>query len=246
MNRFPKFIRIEDVRRSTFAARGFTRWFKGKELIEKHERSQMHREAEKVFLAHNSQRTITATLMRKRNAERVSNRESLRCIFDAVFYLARQGQAFRGHRDAGTDEGNLKQLLILLGKYNDNVKQWMHRVEESTAKYTWTSPQIQNEILTLLHHTVMLQLISNVKNNGYFAIIIDETTDLSVEEQVSICVRHVSNNFTIEESFLGFYKTEKTVSATLLALVKDALLMLGLEFDLVRGQAYDGAANMRG
>ena len=92
----------------------------------------------------------------------------------------------------------------------------------------------------------MRQLISNVKNNGYFAIIIDETTDLSVEEQVSICVRHVSNNFTIEESFLGFYKTEKTDSATLIALVKNALLMLGLEFDLVRGQAYDGAANMRG
>ena len=32
MNRFPKFIRIEDVRRSTFAAGGFIRWFKGKEL----------------------------------------------------------------------------------------------------------------------------------------------------------------------------------------------------------------------
>ena len=119
----------------------------------------------------------------------------------------------------------------------------MHRVEESTVKYTWTSPQIQNEILTLLHHTVMRQLISNMRNNGYFAIIIDETTDLSVEEHVSICVRHVSNNFTIEESFLGFYKTEKTESATRFAIIKDALLQLGLKFDLVR--AYDGAANMR-
>ena len=79
--------------------------------------------------------------------------------------------------------------------------------------------------------------------NRFFAIIVDETTDLSVHEQVSLCIR---KSFEIREDFLGFDQTDRTDAETLLSLVKRCLLQLGLDFENIRGQTYDGADNMRG
>ena len=76
--------------------------------------------------------------------------------------------------------------------------------------------------------------------------IVDETTDVSVKEQVSICLRHVDDEFKVNEDFIGYYETGKTDSETLVQLILDALVRLDLSIANCRGQCYDGAANMAG
>ena len=75
----------------------------------------------------------------------------------------------------------------------------------------------------------------------------DETSDISVQEQVSVCTRTVdAESLVIEEHFIGLFQTSKTDADTLLTLVKDMLIKYNLELNNSRGQCYDGASNVSG
>ncbi|KAH9381385.1 hypothetical protein HPB48_009035 [Haemaphysalis longicornis] len=74
----------------------------------------------------------------------------------------------------------------------------------------------------------------------------DETTDLSVKEQVSICFRVVNQSSEVQELFCGSFNTTDTKAATLLKILKDILHRFNIPIEKCRGQCYDGAANMRG
>ena len=101
-------------------------------------------------------------------------------------------------------------------------------------------------MLKLMAHTILRSITARILENRWFSIIVDETTDVSVKEQVSISLRYVEKNFEIQEDVLGFYETGKTDAASLVAIVEDVLLRLNLDIGNCRGQCYDGAANMAG
>ena len=42
-------------------------------------------------------------------------------------------------------------------------------------------------------------------NNKQFALIIDGTQDISGEEQISVCLRHVDDSLDVHEDFVGLY-----------------------------------------
>ena len=88
--------------------------------------------------------------------------------------------------------------------------------------------------------------MDEIKKAGFFSVIVDETMDIFRLEQMSLCVRYVTNDLTINERFLGFWSTATTDGATLFALLTDTLLSFGLSLNQVRAQCYDGASNMRG
>ena len=104
------------------------------------------------------------------------------------------------------------------------------------SKY-FTSHDKQNEILELLAH--------DIKESPYFAIVADETTDYSKNEQVSICLRYV-NDLQPFEDFIGMYEKANTAGEALSSTIQDILIRLGLPLDNLRGQCYDGATNMAG
>ncbi|MGH0148840.1 UNVERIFIED_CONTAM: hypothetical protein FKN15_014000 [Acipenser sinensis] len=70
--------------------------------------------------------------------------------------------------------------------------------------------------------------------------------DLSRHEQVALIVRYVNQSFEIQERFIAFYRTLQTDWTSLATLIKSTLSALGLDISALRGQCYDGAANMRG
>ena len=85
-----------------------------------------------------------------------------------------------------------------------------------------------------------------MNKNEYFAIIVNGTQDITGAEQESICIRHVMDDFTIREDFVGVYKMEGTTGKELQSMIKDVLLRLQLPMENIRAQTYDGAANMSG
>ena len=44
-----------------------------------------------------------------------------------------------------------------------------------------------------------------------FSISVDETTDISVDQQLAFCVRFLGDDFKIHERFLGFYEASKSL-----------------------------------
>ncbi|KYN28514.1 Zinc finger MYM-type protein 1 [Trachymyrmex cornetzi] len=70
--------------------------------------------------------------------------------------------------------------------------------------------------------------------------------DVSRLEQISISSRITLPDFTVKEIFMGFYETSNTKSETLLNIIKDILLRYELDITKLRGQCFNGAANMSG
>ncbi|KAF0294043.1 Zinc finger MYM-type protein 1 [Amphibalanus amphitrite] len=163
-------------------------------------------------------------------------REALDGIFSAIAYLAGQGLPLR-RREEKTS--NLQRLLDQSERTCPALKTWRKR------KQTFTSPEIQNEILELMASAIVRQIANSVRED-VFAVMADETRDSAGTEQVAICLRSVNKQLEVEEQLIGLYSVESTTALVLSTVIKDALLRMELDLKQLRGQCYDGAANMSG
>jgi len=98
----------------------------------------------------------------------------------------------------------------------------------------------------LMGNDVIRQVLNVIQKSPYFSIIVDETTDVSTKEQVSMCLRYLESDLNVSKKFLGMYKVSSTTGETLTQVIIDVLTRCNLSVDKLRGQSYDGASNMSG
>ena len=123
------------------------------------------------------------------------------------------------------------------------LARWLDRRRQ--RRQSFLSSEIQRQIQRQLAHTVVRQLAAQVAEAGLFSVIV-ETSDICRKEQLSVCVRYVTDSFTAEQLFLGIYITGARTGDILANLIQDALQRLQLPISGLRGQCYDGASNMSG
>ncbi|XP_070403865.1 zinc finger MYM-type protein 1-like [Nothobranchius furzeri] len=166
-------------------------------------------------------------------------RSALIEIVSSVRYLAKQGLALRGHDN---DDGNFKQHLDEKAENDLNLASWLQKY------HSYTSPACQNELLMLMSNNLIRQITTEIHGLPVlqFSLIMDGTQDISGTEQVSICLRYVDDGLEPKEEFVGLYEASSTTGEHLFKIASDVLLRLDLPFSGLRGQTYDGAANMSG
>uniref|UniRef100_A0A3B4UR12 TTF-type domain-containing protein n=1 Tax=Seriola dumerili TaxID=41447 RepID=A0A3B4UR12_SERDU len=221
-----------------FVKDGFCSWGKAMERFRCHEKSNVHQAAASITSAANSGVNVATALSAAKQKQMAEARTALMSILSSVQYLACQGLAIQGHVDT---ESNLRQLLNLRAQDIPELQSWLACNESK-----WLSHDILNEMTELFAHDVLRTLIEEIKRAEFFSIIMDETADIAVKEQVSVCFRVVTECLEIEELFIGFYQTASTTGDALFDLFKDVLLRLSLPIKNCRGQCYDGASNMSG
>ena len=69
----------------------------------------------------------------------------------------------------------------------------------------FTSPDVQNELLQMMALTVIRRITASVAGKK-FAVMVDETTDVSNCEQLVFCVRFVDDELNPHEEFVGLHK----------------------------------------
>ena len=225
-----------------FISKGFRNWKDATISFSKHEDSSCHKEAVLLVITlPSTTRDVGECLSSALLKERASNRACFLTILRSIWYLARQGVALRGDR-IGEVDGNMMQLVTLQNeeKGDDSLTEWLKR---KSSKYT--SPLIQNEILQLMALQILRQIAQQLKDVE-FTIMIDETTDISVREQVVVVFRYIDSNLDAHETFVGLYCTDSITANSLVQIIKDVLLRLNLKLENCRGQCYDGASNMKG
>ena len=102
------------------------------------------------------------------------------------------------------------ELLRLRASDSDDLEQWLRR------KDRYLHPEIQNEILQLISNEVLRDILSGMRDTEdgnspnvlHFSVIVDGTQDVSGDEQLSICVKYVDDDFNVHEDFLGFYRAQ--------------------------------------
>lgn len=209
---------------------GFSSWSKALERFRCHEKSNLHRAAVSTASATDAGTNVATALISGKQKQMKDARIALLCVLSSLQFLACQGLAIRGHTD---DDSNLIQLLQLRAQDFPVLSSWLARKERK-----WLSHEILNEMLEIM-------IIKDIQNAEFFSVILDETADITVKEQVSICFRFVTEQLESEELFVGFYETSNTTANALVDL-KDALKRFSLLIGKCRGQCYDGAVNVSG
>lgn len=111
------------------------------------------------------------------------------------------------------------------------------------AKYT--SNLIQNDILEAAAIVVDRSIVNGIKKGSdIFNIIADEARDIGKDEQMSLCIRYVSDCI-IKERFLGFILL-KDLDESLFDTIHKFLVKVNLDITKCIAQSYDGASVMSG
>ena len=214
-----------------FIEKGFRNWKKAKEKFKKHESCESHRLAafqiQQSFCPSVQQQLIQHNQNSQNEAQK-----ALHVIMSSVKYLARQGLAFRGHKE---QEGNFWQLLELRAIDVPELKRFLAR------KMNFCSWEIQNEILNMLAGKVLNLIVVEILKERFYSVMMDGTQDASGTEQQSICVRYTTKNLAVEEVFLGLHEPKDTTGKSLSDMLLEVLSSLSIPIENLRGQSYDGA-----
>ena len=89
------------------------------------------------------------------------------------------------------NRGNFLELLSFKARDHSWLQDKLSHVVKERA--SWTSPAIQNEILTILSYFTLRRIEAEIKESKYFALIADKTSDIAQDEQLSVCFSYVIN-----------------------------------------------------
>lgn len=116
------------------------------------------------------------------------------------------------------NEGNFRAILMYKAKDLNHLKQFL----ESDGRYKYTSAKIQNEIISSAGDILLEKIVREINSAKCFSVLADETTDISVKEQLALCVRYVvgsDENVFVCERFLKYIEihslTGKDIALTI-------------------------------
>lgn len=161
-----------------------------------------------------------------------------------IMHLAVQGLAFRGHDESSTsvNRGNFLETRDFLIRDHAELELALANVPQN-AKYT--SPVVQKD-LTRAAADLIRQQIRQELGDGYYCLVVDEAICESKKEWMSVVLRFVEKTWVIRERFAGAVHVEDTKADTLFQHLVSFIHNFGLDMSKLRGQAFDGASNMRG
>ncbi|XP_050280862.1 uncharacterized protein LOC126721833 [Quercus robur] len=118
-------------------------------------------------------------------------------------------KAFHGHDESqgSSDKGNFLELVQFLEDHNESINEVLQIVPKNCML---THPDIQKNIVNAIARETSEAIIKDL-DNGFFSILVDESRDISVKEQMSLVLRYVNKKGIIIERFLGIVHVAITV-----------------------------------
>ncbi|XP_052176606.1 uncharacterized protein LOC127790915 [Diospyros lotus] len=171
----------------------------------------------------------------------INQEKDIRIVFD-FFY--EQGFAFRGHDEFedSNNQGNFLEPLNFLADHNDEIKAVAFKNAFENLKLT--SPDIQKDIISVATFEIINVIINKI-GDGLFSILVDESRDISVKEQMSIILRYVNKKGCVVERFVGIEHVLSTTAFLLKDVIDSLFSRYKLSISSLRGQGYDGVSNMQ-
>ncbi|KAL4600486.1 hypothetical protein ACB092_11G202000 [Castanea dentata] len=187
---------------------------------------------------------IQSVLVKQSNQDKAEYRIQLNAIVDCVRFLLFRGLAFCGHDESqgSSDKGNFLEHLQFLGDHNESINEVMQNTWKNCKL---THPDIQKDMVNAIAHETSKAIIEDL-GNGFFSILVNESRDISVKEQMALVLRYVNKQGIIIERFLGIVHVASTTALSLKCAIEGLLCKHNLSLSRLRGQGYDGASNMQG
>ena len=193
----------------------------------------------------NHRQSIQTIINKQLDVEKREYRTRLNASVDCICFLQRQGLAFCGHDESkdSNNQGNFIELLRFLAKQKEEIDK--ADLKNAPENHQMTSLDIQKEIANAAADETINAIIKDIRDL-LFAIIVDESCDMSTKEQLAIALRYVDKLGHVNGHFLGITHVNNTSAVTLKSAIKGVFNKHSLSISRLRGQGYDGASNMRG
>lgn len=236
----------------------YDRLFGNNGYITEHERAGYHQTAvlrASNFLACISNRSDIASQVDNTRSRLIAdNRERLKPIVETVLLCGRQNIPLRGHRDDGNingqendslvhNDGNFRALLRFRVSAGDSKLK--DHLEKASKNATYISKTTQNELVIAAGSVIRDQILGKVSKAQFFSLLVDETTDMAKQEQITICLRYVFEDM-LHEDFIDYVVADAMTGEGLADTILTHLREFPIELSCMVGQGYDGAAAMSG
>ncbi|XP_058733370.1 uncharacterized protein LOC131604978 [Vicia villosa] len=158
-----------------------------------------HNSCMKHYDDYNNQRqSVTSIFARATRELEELYKICLTCSLDCTRYLIAKGIAFRGHDESSTslNKGNFREMVEWVKSNDEKVRDAFDRGPKNC---TMTSGDIQKELAMCCAHEVT-KVIMEELGERQFSVLIDESRDISVKEQMAVMLRLVvvfSNSYYI-------------------------------------------------
>ncbi|KRH71710.1 hypothetical protein GLYMA_02G163400v4 [Glycine max] len=259
--------RAEHFGFEVFTKSGYRDWKHASQGLKDHvgSHNSLHNSCVKHYDDYNNQRqSVTSKFAKATKESEELYKIRLTCSLDCSRYLIAQGMAFRGHDESSTslNKGNFREMVDWVKSQNEQVRDAFDRGGKNC---TMTCGDIQKELATCCAHEVT-KVIMEELGDRQFSVLIDESRDISVKEQMAVMLRLVVvfSNFqfslpiilyaakflndkgNVVERFIALHHVTDTSSKSLKDALYGILDKYTLSISRIRGQGYDGASNMRG
>ncbi|XP_058783055.1 uncharacterized protein LOC131657706 [Vicia villosa] len=229
-----------------FVTEGFSNW-KKKDRLNVHVGgpNSAHNQAwRKCNALMNQKQHIEVAINKQSDLIKREYRIHLTAIVDCIRLLLKLGLAFRGDDESmnSKNKANFLEILQFLCNNNEEIDKVLKKAQ---GNLKLVSPSIQKDIVKAAACETTKVIIDDL-NNDFFSILIDESRDVSVKEQMAVVLRYVDKKGCVIERFLGIVHVANTSAMSLKLALESLLAKFNLSFSRVRGQGYDGASNMRG
>ncbi|KAG5623189.1 hypothetical protein H5410_008407 [Solanum commersonii] len=230
-----------------FSCTGFKNWNKKSDL-DKHiglQNSPHNRSKKKCQDLLRQQQSIQSAFERQSNHIKHGYYICLSVSVDVVRLLITQGLAFRGHDESKSSlsRGNFLQILSWYAKRCDKIRDYV--LEHAPQNDQMTSPIIQKDIVIACKIETVKAILEEL-NGDYFALLVDESFDISRKKQMAIVLRYVDRMGFVMVRLIDIIHIQDTSALSLKETIINLLAQHSLSPSRVRGQCYDGASNMQG
>lgn len=193
----------------------------------------------------NQRQSVSHILLAQGQEMEVAYPTHLTAALDVTRLLLKQGLPFRGHDESSTssNKGNFLEFFEWHSLRNEEVGKVVN--ENAPRNNQMTSPKIQKELTSACAVETTLAIINDI-GDKIFSIMVDESRDVSIKEQMGVVLRYVNNHGDVIERFLGVVHVPDTSSISLKNAIDELFAKHKLSLSRLRGQGYDGASNMRG
>nr|XP_009797909.1 PREDICTED: zinc finger MYM-type protein 1-like [Nicotiana sylvestris]XP_009797910.1 PREDICTED: zinc finger MYM-type protein 1-like [Nicotiana sylvestris]XP_009797911.1 PREDICTED: zinc finger MYM-type protein 1-like [Nicotiana sylvestris]XP_009797913.1 PREDICTED: zinc finger MYM-type protein 1-like [Nicotiana sylvestris]XP_009797914.1 PREDICTED: zinc finger MYM-type protein 1-like [Nicotiana sylvestris]XP_009797915.1 PREDICTED: zinc finger MYM-type protein 1-like [Nicotiana sylvestris]XP_00 len=189
--------------------------------------------------------SIQTSFDRQSSQTKLEYKIRLKASIEVVRLLLNQGLAFRGHREdeSSLNKGNFLEILSCNAERCDKIRDLV--LKKAPKNDQLTSHKIQKDIIIACKIETVKAIMDNL-NGDFFALLVDESCDVSRKEQLAVVLRYVNRCGSVVEHFIGIVHVRNTSGLCLKEAIADYLAQHSLSLSYVRGQCYDGASNMQG
>jgi hypothetical protein len=201
---FFNLAKAEKFGSTVFAHQGYVNWKNAKDTFHNHSVCKTHAEARLKCDDFMNQRTSVGRKLVEVSTEEEKRYEiHLTSSLDVARFLISQGEPFRGDDESSTslNKGTFREMVDW---YKDKVDIVKDAYDKGSKNCHMVSPDIQKDLSQACAEEVTAVIMDEIRGIK-LSVLIDESRDVSIKEQMAVILRLILHNWKFVHRFYYNY-----------------------------------------